>query len=114
MLGKHCVVDISKCKIKKLDDINFIKKILIESASESKLHVVDEKFYKFNPIGISGVLILAESHITIHTWPKYKFVAIDAFTCGSNMNPYEVCEKISKKLCGTITYKKEFDRGEFV
>ena len=113
ILGRHCIVDIIYFKYGRMDSIEYIKNVLIESSLESKLHIVDEKFYKFNPIGISGVLILSESHITIHTWPEYNFVAVDAFTCGNNMDPYCVCEKISKKLGGTITYKQEFNRGEY-
>lgn len=111
MLGRHCIADISHCKIKKLDNVDFIKKILIESAKECNLHVVNDMFYKFNPIGVSGILVLSESHITIHTWPEYDFVAIDAFTCGKNMNPNEVCEKVATKFKGIITNIKKIDRG---
>lgn len=112
VLGKHSIIDIYDCNCD-IDDISLIKDILISSALESKLHVVDSSFHKFDPVGISGVLILAESHITIHTWPEHKFVAVDAFTCGSNMNPSEVLLLIKDKLKSTNYKLNSFNRGEF-
>ena len=110
-VGKQSTIDIYDCKAD-IDNLDLIKSILVESAKEANLHVVDVIFHKFEPIGISGVVILAESHITIHTWPEYKFVACDAFTCGTNMNPRSVLEIISEKLGSNKYNIKDFSRGD--
>lgn len=110
-LGEHAIVDLYDCNISNIDDLKEIKKIIIESVNESNLHVVKEFFYKFNPIGISGVLILLESHLTIHTWPEYNFVALDVFTCGKHFNPKEVCSIIAKKLKSDKYVIKLIERG---
>ena len=111
VVGKHAVIDIYDCKVN-IDDLDIIKNILLESAKEAALHVVDIVFHKFEPIGISGVVVLAESHIAIHTWPEYNFVAADAFTCGTKMDPKEVLSIIAKKLESSSHEIKDFNRGE--
>ena len=110
-LGKHAIVDLYDCNISNIDDLKEIKNIIIESANESNLHVVKEFFYKFNPIGISGVLILLESHLTIYTLPEYNFVALDVFTCGKHFNLKEVCSIIVKKLKSDKYVIKLIERG---
>lgn len=112
ILGKHAIIDIKNCKDCDIDDMNFIKTTLMDSCKSANLTVVDNKFHKFDPIGISGVIVLAESHIAIHTWPEYQFVAIDVFTCGQAINPRIVCETIAKKLNSDQIVIKEFNRGE--
>lgn len=110
-VGRHAIIDVYECKIDKIDDLKFIKDMLVESAKEANLHIVDQIFHKFSPIGISGVLILAESHLTIHTWPEYNFAAIDVFTCGTKFDPKEVCEIIAKRLKSSKYEIKEIKRG---
>jgi S-adenosylmethionine decarboxylase len=110
-LGRHALADIYGCNNALLDDIDKIKDILISSCKEANLTVVETTFHKFKPIGISGVIVLAESHITIHTWPEYNFVAIDAFTCGSHMNPNSVCKIIAQKLGSNNIKLNEYKRG---
>ena len=111
VVGKHSIIDIYDCKVD-IDNIELIKTILLESAKEASLNVVDIVFHKFEPIGISGVVVLAESHIAIHTWPEYNFVAADAFTCGDKMDPKIVLEIIAKKLNSSNYEIKDFNRGE--
>lgn len=111
ILGKHTLTDIYDVKNNCLDNIEEIKKIILESCKESNLHVVEFTFHKFEPYGLSGICILKESHLAIHTWPEYNFASIDAFTCGTMMNPTKVCNIIAKKLQSNNVETKEFDRG---
>lgn len=111
VVGKHAIIDINDCKVD-IDDLEIIKKILLDSAKEANLNVVDIVFHEFEPIGISGVVVLAESHIAVHTWPEYNFVAADAFTCGTKMDPKVVLEIIAKKLNSNNYKIKDFNRGE--
>lgn len=111
IVGKHTVIDLINYNTEYMEDVEYVKNILISSAHEIGLHVVDSLFYKFKPIGISGVIILSESHITIHTWPEYKFVAVDAFTCGKSIEPEIFCRLIAKKIGASIVNIDNFERG---
>jgi len=112
ILGKHTICDLKNCNKEILNDLTLIETIVLNSAKEANLHVVEFNFHKFNPIGISGVTILAESHITIHTWPEYGFAAIDAFTCGESFDPTQVCRLIGEKLESQEINLSELKRGE--
>lgn len=111
IVGTHTVVDLINYNTEHIEDIEYVKDVLISSAQEVGLHVVDSLFYKFEPIGISGVLILSESHITIHTWPEYKFVALDAFTCSKNIKPENFCKLLAQKIGASIVNIKNLERG---
>ncbi len=112
ILGKHSLCDLYNCKTNKLNDLEYIMEMMKECCREANLTVVDCKFHKFEPIGISGVVVLAESHVTIHTWPEYNFASIDAFTCGEKMHPDEVCRLIGEKLKSKKMRFKNVKRGE--
>lgn len=111
VLGKHAIANLTNCTFKEIDNVLEIENVLKKSAEEAGLHIVDVKFHKFEPIGISGMVVLEESHIAIHTWPEYKFVAVDAFTCGKEMNPEYVCKLIAKKLDAKIEKIETLYRG---
>ncbi|MBT4921577.1 MAG: adenosylmethionine decarboxylase [Rickettsiales bacterium] len=79
--GKHVLLDFWGAK--KITDLDFVQKTLIEVATECKATILDTKMHSFGEgVGITGVIILAESHISIHTWPEIDFCAIDVFMCG--------------------------------
>ncbi len=111
-IGRQAIMDVYDYKKIDVENIEEIKEMLIKSAKESNLHIVDSKFHKFEPIGISGVLILAESHLTIHTWPEYNYIAIDIFTCGNSINPVAACEIIAKNICSNNFDIKYYERGD--
>jgi S-adenosylmethionine decarboxylase len=70
-----------------LKDLARVKDTLVAAAKEAKATIVDISFHEFNPFGISGVVVIAESHLTIHTWPEYSYAAVDIFTCGDIIKP---------------------------
>ena len=111
VLGKHAIADIYDIYSDAIDDIEKIKVLLSEACKEANLNIVEFKFHKFEPYGLSGICILKESHLAIHTWPEYSFASVDAFTCGSKMNPENVCEIIARKLNSDHVDIKTFDRG---
>ena len=87
-LGRHLIVEFYNCDRKVLNDINIIKKHMLIAAVKAGATVVGEKFHEFSPVGVSGAVILAESHLSIHTWPEYGYAAMDLFTCGDHCDPY--------------------------
>ena len=111
ILGKHTLADIYDCKNNSLNNIEDMKKILIDACKEANLHIVDFTFHQFKPYGVSGICTLKESHLAIHTWPEYHFASVDAFTCGNMMDPGVVCNIIAKKLNSNNVVIKNFDRG---
>jgi S-adenosylmethionine decarboxylase proenzyme len=78
----HYLLEFSGVDSSILDDILFIENTLLNSVRESKATYVNHYFHKFSPQGVSGAVIIAESHISIHTWPESKYAALDVFTCG--------------------------------
>ncbi len=81
-LGKHLIVELYGCDFDLINDVARIEKILVEAVAISKATIVQPVFHQFSPHGVSGVIVIAESHFTIHTWPEYGYCALDIFTCG--------------------------------
>jgi S-adenosylmethionine decarboxylase len=81
-LGKHLIVELYECDADIINDLKLVENIMISAAVAAKATVVEHRFHKFAPHGISGVLIIAESHFAIHTWPEFGYCAVDIFTCG--------------------------------
>lgn len=86
-LGTHLLVELKNCNPEILKDLNSVKTILVDAAKKANATIVDVTFHEFSPFGISGVVVIAESHLTIHTWPEYGFAAVDVFTCGETIKP---------------------------
>ena len=86
-LGYHYVIEASGCDPKVLSDADALKKILLDSAKVGEMYVRSTYFYRFSPQGISGMVVVSGSHISIHTWPEKGYAAIDVYTCDINSKP---------------------------
>jgi len=86
-LGTHLLVELRECNPEILKSLKKVRNALVSAAKEAKATIVDISFHEFNPFGISGVVVIAESHLTVHTWPEYAYAAIDIFTCGDVIKP---------------------------
>jgi len=86
-LGIHLLVEMKDCDPEILKSLGKVKNAMVAAAKEAKATIVDICFHEFNPFGISGVVVIAESHLTIHTWPEYNYAAVDIFTCGEVIRP---------------------------
>lgn len=110
-LGVHLLLDLENCDQKILDDLNIIKQTLIIAAQKSGAHIMGETFHKFTPVGVTGIVSIAESHISIHTWPEFKYAAVDIFSCGEDFDLESCVKVISDNLkCKHIT-RKTIKRG---
>lgn len=96
---------------KKIEDPKKIKEILIEAAKEAGNTPLKVSIHKFNPQGITGVLLLAESHIAIHSWPQFDYLAIDIFTCGEKTFPEKALRYLKKVFKPKKVKVKEIQRG---
>ncbi len=86
-LGTHLLVELRDCNPEILKDLSRVKDALVSAAKEAKATIIDVSFHEFNPFGISGMVVIAESHLSIHTWPEYSYAAVDIFTCGDIIKP---------------------------
>ena len=85
--SKHLLLELYKCDYEKLNDESFLRCALNRAAKLAKATVLNLISNKFEPQGVTAIALLAESHISIHTWPESNYSAIDIFTCGQNMMP---------------------------
>jgi S-adenosylmethionine decarboxylase len=91
-LGCHYLLELSGCPEKKLNNRQFVEKVLMDAARAANATVVASTFHTFNPHGLSGVVVIAESHLAIHTWPEFGYAAVDVFTCGGDALPQKAVE----------------------
>ena len=84
---------------------------MLAAASEAKATVLGESFHQFSPQGVSGVVIIAESHLFIHTWPECGYAAVDIFTCGNFVQPEKAAQKIIRGLGAKNPSILEIRRG---
>jgi len=110
-LGRHLLLELKICNEEVLDDLDFLKDCLNEAAIQSGATVVGESFYHFSPCGVSGVVNIAESHISIHTWPEYRYAAVDVFTCGDDVDPEKAARLITERLGAQSHSLIELRRG---
>ena len=85
--SKHLLLELYKCDYEKLNDESFLRCSLNRAAKFAKATVLNLISNKFEPQGVTAIALLAESHISIHTWPESNYSAVDIFTCGQNMMP---------------------------
>lgn len=110
-LGKALTVEFYNCDRKILNDVHLVEELLKEAALEAKATIVESVFHLFNPHGVSGVVVIAESHLAIHTWPEYGYAAIDIFTCGSAIDPWVACHYLKDKFQAEHYDAQEIRRG---
>jgi len=97
-LGKHFLLDLKDCNAHLLNDMDFIKNVLYSVATGAGTPVIGESFHRFEPQGLSGVVLITGAHLCIHTWPEYGYAAIDIFTYGDPFQPDDVAGTIVEKL----------------
>lgn len=111
-LGHHILLELHDCDGALLNDVQQIKKIMCQAALIAKATIVTEHFHHFSPYGVSGVVIIQESHLTIHTWPEYGYAAIDVFTCNSKLSLQEAVQYITEQFnAGNVTQYYQY-RGK--
>ncbi|MCS7030506.1 MAG: adenosylmethionine decarboxylase, partial [Gloeomargarita sp. SKYG116] len=87
-LGRQILVEFYQCDPEVLNDEARICHILLEAVRRSKATIVTDSFHSFSPYGVSGVVVIAESHVAIHTWPEFGYAAVDIFTWGETIDPW--------------------------
>ena len=81
-LGRHLLAEFYDCETDALNDPGQIERLMNEAARLSGATVVQSVFHMFSPHGVSGVVVVEESHLAVHTWPEHSYAAVDYFSCG--------------------------------
>ncbi len=110
-LGRHVLIEFYGCPSDIIENNALIEKFMRGAADYSGATIVESVFHHFNPYGVSGAVIIAESHLTIHTWPEYGFASVDVYTCGDSVNPWKAADYLSEKLQAKKTESFEVPRG---
>jgi S-adenosylmethionine decarboxylase len=109
--GTHIVCELSGCDARVLTDVDRVRSIMVEAAHEANAEILKVAFHRFQPHGVSGVVVIAESHLSIHTWPESGYAAVDFYTCGDHTDPWRACEYAAKKLGTQTMLTTEIKRG---
>ncbi len=109
VLGKHLIVEAWTHDPQVLDDPAYVQESLLAAARRGNFSVVGVDVHEFSPHGVTGVVLLAESHMSIHTWPEYCYAALDIFTCGGD--PWAALEELKERLHAERVDVRELDRG---
>lgn len=112
-LGRQILVEFYDCDESKINDVSYIENSLIQATKASKATIISHNFHKFSPYGVSGVVVIAESHVAIHTWPEYNYAAVDIFTCGDTIDPWVIQEHLKDYFNSKNVSSMEMKRGMF-
>ncbi|MHB1042898.1 MAG: adenosylmethionine decarboxylase [Eubacteriales bacterium] len=110
-LGRHVLAEICGCEFNILNDIKKVEEIMVNAALEAGAEVRECVFHKFSPQGVSGVVVVSESHLAIHTWPELGYAAVDVFTCGEKVDPWDACNYLTNHFKAEHMIAKEIKRG---
>src|SRR5438132_697859 len=113
-LGRHLLLEMFDCDPDAINSLEAVKGALIEAAKRAQATIVDVVFHEFNPFGISGVVVIAESHLSIHTWPEYRYAAVDIFSCGDALQPEVAASYLVEQFAAEHTSIVEMQRGMFL
>jgi S-adenosylmethionine decarboxylase len=97
-LGSHLLIELYGCEAQSLKQEGFVGGAMHEAAMESEATVVAESFHEFKPYGVSGAVIIQESHYTIHTWPEHGYAAVDLFYCGGTVKVHRAVEVLQRRF----------------
>lgn len=95
-LGAQWLIDLFDCEAEGLDDPQALEALLRETAQQARLTLLQVATHRYEPQGMTVIGLVAESHISIHTWPEHRFVSVDLFTCGSDAGYHEVCDSLMR------------------
>lgn len=110
-LGYHILLEFFGCDRKALNDVKGIERTLTEAARIAKANIVKVMFHKFNPHGVSGVVVISESHFSVHTWPEYGYAAVDIFSCSEKIKTKKAMDYIAREFKSMYVTSVALQRG---
>lgn len=110
-LGKHYIVELTECNPAKISKADVVEKTLVGAVEAAGATYISHEVFQFTPIGVSGIVLIAESHFSLHTWPERQYVALDIFTCGEQMRPDDAIFAFKKAFEAESVRVKVLSRG---
>ena len=108
--GIHFIVEASGCG-EVIGDVSTLQDILVEAARRANAQVWSVSFNRFPPNGVSGVVVISESHLSVHTWPEENYMALDIYTCGEKSMPFNAVQYVLEKIDAKRSHITEISRG---
>ncbi len=110
-LGQHLILELYGCDAAVLSSVPAVQEAMIAGARAADASIIDSIFHHFEPYGVSGVVVIAESHFAIHTWPEHEFASVDLFTCGDRTRPWEAFKTVKRLFKATHFSVMKLERG---
>jgi len=110
-LGLHILMEFHECSVDILDKIDILEDSMNEAAIVAGATIIKSVFHQFAPQGVTGVVVIAESHLAIHTWPEHGYAAVDFFTCNTDMDYLLSYQLLAEKLKSKRHSYKSVERG---
>jgi S-adenosylmethionine decarboxylase len=110
-LGHQIIAEFYDCDGDLLADVDYVTDVMLEAAKRAKATIVTHTFHHFSPLGVSGAIIIAESHLAIHTWPEYGYAAVDLFTCGDSLHTEHAFDYLRVALKSGTFSSMSLERG---
>lgn len=113
-LGRHVLLELYDCDAEVLKNLEKVREEMVEAAHRARATIVTVTFHEFNPFGISGVVVISTSHLSIHTWPEYRYAAVDIFSCGDVVQPQAAIDHLTQVFGAERISVVELQRGLLV
>ncbi|HLY23351.1 MAG TPA: adenosylmethionine decarboxylase [bacterium] len=110
-VGHHYIVEGSGCNRDVISRVEQVEQVLVRAAEVADVQIWAISFHRFRPMGVSGVVVISESHLSVHTWPEVGYVALDIFTCGDRAKPEAAVQHALKAFGATNMHITEVTRG---
>lgn len=110
-LGRHLLIEFYNCDPAVLNEVILVEHMMNQAADACGATIVQSSFHRFEPHGVSGVVVIAESHLAIHTWPEYAYASVDLFTCGETIDPMVAYAFLKRKLKARTAEIQKLYRG---
>ena len=110
-LGLHILMEFSECSSDILNDLKLLEVEMNQAARVSNATIIKSIFHQFSPQGVTGVVVVAESHLAIHTWPEHGYAAVDFFTCNLSMDYHKAYDHLVQILNSKKHTYKSIERG---
>lgn len=111
LIGAHYLLEMYSCPPEVIDDLERVRLAVRDAATVARCTVLHEAAHSFQPQGVTALALLAESHISVHTWPELGYAAADVFTCGEHARPRDACESLARALQAGRFEIKSLERG---
>ncbi|OGR42132.1 MAG: S-adenosylmethionine decarboxylase proenzyme [Elusimicrobia bacterium GWA2_61_42] len=110
-LGQHLILELYGCSAAALSSVSKVQDAMLKAATAADATIIDSIFHHFKPYGVSGVVVIAESHFAIHTWPEHRYASVDLFTCGDKTRPWRAFTAVKKSFKATHFSVMKVERG---